>query len=160
MTGKKLLLAAVVVAACVIPSRASAGGFLHKHKDDSTCTSCSAEAPCAEEAPCAAAPCEAVECQACAKKKGLLGHLKKDKCPKCEQPECGESKWKHCWEWLTYHPAHVCGPHCQCHQHSPCCYPPLYTFFLCCDGEGLPRLTSCDTCDTCEKKGCSRCRGH
>jgi hypothetical protein len=150
MGRNKLLLAAVVLAACVLPTRASAGGLLHRNSDDGACTSC-AGAPCA-----AAAPYEQpAECSDCAQRPGLLSHLKKDRCQSCEQ-SCGHDKLQRCWEWLTYHSEHS---HCRC-EHTPCCYPPLYTFFLCCgQPEGLPRAPGCENCESCNSR-CSRCGGH
>jgi hypothetical protein len=152
MVRNKLLLAAVVVAACVLPTRASAGGLLHKNTDDCACTSCPAGAPCA-----AAAPCDQpAECPACCKRPGLLSHLHKDNCQSCGEPSCGDNKCQRFWEWLTYHSEHS---HCRC-EHAPCCYPPLYTFFLCCgQPEGIPRAQGCETCESCNS-GCARCRGH
>lgn len=41
------------------------------------------------------------------------------------------------WQWVTYCPGALLGKHdCCCQKFTPCCYPALYTFFLCDDYAG------------------------
>src|SRR5262249_37897203 len=46
------------------------------------------------------------------------------------------------WDWLTYQP-HRCQGCCRWST-APCCNPPLYAYFLCCDCK--VHYTPCPTC--------------
>jgi hypothetical protein len=109
---------------------------------------------------------------------GLLltwGHKKREACkaaPTCEPPpshlanpytglmvlywQKDHESGKHCWDWLCYHPAHT-PKDCCCRQLTPCCDPPLYTFFLCEGHKDLPRAAMAEEC--CGHGKCAGCCG-
>lgn len=102
--------------------------------------------------PCCAPACGADQCCApacaatCSGPRGVLNRRHQRDC--CEDA-CGKSHIQKFMEWLCYRPGRCHA----CKSHAPCCTPPLYTFFTCCEGEGCGACRSYSACSSCSSCG-------
>jgi hypothetical protein len=77
-------------------------------------------------------------------------------CPYCggHHGSSHGGSWDQVWNWLTYRPAHSCG----CHSCAPCCYAPLYTYFLgYCAAAPAPGNLAVVTWDASPPAPCTHC---
>jgi len=86
-----------------------------------------------------AEPCGAPTCSG---PRGVMNRRHRADC--CAADDCGQSHIQKFMAWLCYRPSKCC----RSKAHAPCCTPPLYTFFTCCENDGC-YSRDCSTCGSC-----------